>query len=192
MYAHILKGNNITYASIQTFTMKKTKKSVLFLFILTLYTVNVFACSCYCKKKCNFKWESKSSHFVALIKVVAYLDFTEWDSNGTHHKMPLSMRVEIVKNYKGFKNKKSIVIWGDNGALCRPYLSEFKVGQYYLIAPSQIDENTESGKKGDFDFFACAVDYLQVNYKKGMAYGKYSIFRRRIDLKTFERKMLNN
>ena len=42
----------------------------------------------------------------------------------------MSMEVEIIEIYKGEETRKSVIVWGDIGNLCRPYLSAFKEGQY--------------------------------------------------------------
>lgn len=143
-----------------------------------------FACDC----ECNDCWFSNNSQsgFVALVKVIEHSDFLEYKIDGYDKKMPFSMTVEVIKKYKGVESKKLIKIWGDNGILCRPYIANFEVGTYYLIAPSQINVDSDQGKKGDYDFFVCSVDYLAVDYQNGIAYGEYSKEKNKIFLKEFE------
>jgi hypothetical protein len=45
----------------------------------------------------------------------------------------MSMEVEIVKVYYGQETRKTVTVWGDNGNLCRPYLSIFKSDNYYVV-----------------------------------------------------------
>ncbi|WP_336127162.1 hypothetical protein [Mesoflavibacter sp. CH_XMU1422-2] len=104
-------------------------------------------------------------------------------------KMPYSMTVEVIKKYKGSETRKRFKIWGDNGILCRPYIADFKVGKYYLIAPSKIESDSEDEQNGDYDFFSCWNDYLAVDYDKKIAYGEYSWWRKEITLEKFERKL---
>ena len=80
------------------------------------------------------------------------------------------MTVEIIKKHKGTESPKRIKIWGDDVAQCRPYIADFEVGKYYLIAPTLIKINSELGKKNDYDFFYCWTDYLTVDYNNRIAY----------------------
>lgn len=101
------------------------------------------------------------------------------------------MTVEVIKKYKGSESRNRIKIWGDNGILCRPYIEEFEIGKYYLIAPSKIENDSEIELKNDYDFFSCWTDYLEVDYDKKIAYGEYSWWRKEISLAKFEKKLNN-
>ncbi|RED37666.1 hypothetical protein DFQ10_1262 [Winogradskyella eximia] len=153
---------------------------------MMLISFNSFACDCECEGDCSFKGVANGMEFVALVKVIEYSDFLDYEIDGYGKKMPFSMTVEIVKKYKGTESRKRIKIWGDDGAQCRPYIADFEVGKYYLIAPNRIEENSELGKKDDFDFFSCWTDYLTVDYDNGIAYGEYSKRKDKITLKEFE------
>ena len=50
----------------------------------------------------------------------------------SHHKN--SMEVKVLEVLKGKEERKTIRIWGDNAALCRPYVSAFPVGTTWLLA----------------------------------------------------------
>lgn len=161
----------------------------LILILILLFSIQSFACSCQCNWGCSFSSISDKEEFVALIKVIEYSDFLDDEIHGYDGKMPYSMTVEIIKKYKGSESKKRIKIWGDNGMLCRPYISNFEVGKYYLIAPSRIEYDTQTGYKNDYDLVSCYTDYLEVDYEKQTAYGEYSWWRKEINLKKFERKL---
>jgi hypothetical protein len=155
-----------------------------------MFSIQSFACSCECNWNCRFGAISDNKEFVALIKVVEYSDFLEDKIYGYDDKMPYSMTVEIIKKYKGSESRKRIKIWGDNGMLCRPYIANFEVGKYYLIAPSLIGYDSEEIEwKNDYDFFSCHTDYLEVDFDKKIAYGNYSWWRKEISLEKFERKL---
>ncbi|MDG2194249.1 MAG: hypothetical protein P8K77_05250 [Polaribacter sp.] len=171
--------------------MKNLFIKKILLLITVLISFNSFACDCECEGDCSFSGVSSGMEFVALVKVVEYSDFLDYEIDGYDKKMPFSMTVEIVKKYKGIESRKRIKIWGDDGAQCRPYIADFEVGKYYLIAPTLIKENSELGKKGDYDFFSCWIDYLAVDYDNGIAFGEYSKRKNKITLKEFE-KTLNN
>lgn len=95
------------------------------------------------------------------------------------------MTVEIIKKYKGKEHRNKIRIYGDNGILCRPYLSDFEINAYYLIAPIPLDDKPDT----EYDFFACRTDYLKVDFAKNKALGNYSLIRNQIDISTFEKKL---
>ena len=156
---------------------------------MMLISFNSFACDCECEGNCSFSGVASGMEFVALVKVVEYSDFLDYEIDGYDKKMPFSMTVEIVKNYKGIESRKRIKIWGDDGAQCRPYIADFEVGKYYLIAPSKIEYDSEPEQKNDYDLFSCYTDYLEVDYEKKMAFGDYSWWRKEISLKNFESKL---
>lgn len=169
--------------------MKKSFVLNIIFFLFLSVSTNLYACSCECRGDCTFSKVSKANDFVALIKVIEYSDYLDWETEDGK-KMPYSITVEIVKKYKGKENRKRIKIWGDNGILCRPYINEFEIGQHYLIAPNRINDNSKTGNSGDYDLFVCNVDYLTVNIDQNMVIGDYSKRNKKITLDEFERKLL--
>jgi hypothetical protein len=105
------------------------RSRIIFLTIFIL-TISKKALPCDCISEGEFLKVAPKSNFVSLIKVTKYLTFI--DIEGT--QMPMSMEVEIIDIYKGKETKKRVVVWGDNGIQCRPYLSKFKPGEYWLNA----------------------------------------------------------
>lgn len=101
------------------------------------------------------------------------------------------MTVEVIEKYIGSESRKKIKIWGDNGMLCRPYIANFEIGKYYLIAPSKINETSDNGNKNDYDFFSCYSDYLVVDFNKKIAFGEYTKREKEISLQEFEREIKN-
>lgn len=162
-------------------------KTIFLIFLLISF--KTFACDCECVGDCSFKSVSSGSDFVALVKVIEYSDFIEEQIDGYDGNMPLSMTVEIIEKYIGSEKRKKIKIWGDNGALCRPYITNFEIGKYYLIAPSLLTETNENGIKNDYDFFSCSTDYLSVDFDKKIAYGEYSKRENQVTLKDFEKEI---
>jgi len=144
------------------------------LFSLTFLSSSLsFACSCECKNDCSFSIIASESDFVALVKVIEYPDYLDKKIIGYNQKMPFSMIVEVIEKYKGSEKRKRIKIWGDNGALCRPYISQFEIGSYYVIAPNKINSELEK-LNNDYDFFSCNTDYLKVNFENKTAHGEYT------------------
>jgi len=131
---------------------------------------------------------AENSEFVALVKIISFDEYLDREITDYDGKMPYSMTAEIIKKYKGKESRKRITIFGDNGMLCRPYLSDFEINGYYLVTPNPLDnsENTE------YDFFSCRTEYLKVDIESNKAYGNYSMFRNQIELDSFENKLENS
>jgi len=145
------------------------------------------ACSCSHHWDDSFSLTAKKSEFVALVKIISFDEYLDHEIMGSDGKIPYSMTVEIIKKYKGKENRKRIIIFGDNGILCRPYLSDFILNDYYLISPNPLDNSVNT----EYDFFACRTEYLKVDIGSNKAYGKYSMIRNKIDLDMFESKLEN-
>ena len=137
---------------------------LVFLFQLTTKT---YACDC--EYQGSFMKMTQKCSLVALVKVTKYLTFKDIYGKRT----PMSMEVEIVETYKGKEFRKTITVWGDIGNLCRPYLSTFKEGQYYLMAlyieNSSMKHPDE--KKSDYAICNCGAFWLAVDIKKSRVSG---------------------
>jgi len=97
------------------------------MFLVTMANVT-FACDC--NYQGGFMIVAPITEFIALVKVTKHLTYKDiYDQ-----QIPMSMEVEIIEVYKGTETRKTVTVWGDNGALCRPYLSQFAAGKYYVIA----------------------------------------------------------
>jgi len=86
----------------------------------------VVACSC--------TWGGPFSK-VALPKAVIILGEVL-----SYHKN--SMDVQVIEVIKGTEDRTTIKIWGDNGALCRPYVTHFPIGTTWLLAISALPTKT--------------------------------------------------
>jgi hypothetical protein len=120
--------------------------------------------TCDCNYKGPFLEMSKQTPLVALIKVSKYLTFKDI----YHIKTPMSMEVELIEVYKGTESRKTVTVWGDNGNLCRPYLSEFKEGQYYLIA-FNIDKKNQMNT--EYAISSCGTYWLNVDFINSLVSG---------------------
>jgi len=120
------------------------------LLLITIFAILFFqtAFACDCNYNGNFLKMQKRTPLVALIKVTKYLTF-----DTIYNKIiPMSMEVEVINKYKGKETRKTFTVWGDNGILCRPYLSEFKEGMYYIIAFDSGNYNRSQKDERDIDF----------------------------------------
>ena len=146
----------------------KQRKHILFFFIFILFHKS-FACDCGWGG--GFLKMAPKTELVALVKVTKYLTFKYIYGKRT----PMSMEVEIIDVYKGKETRKTIIVWGDNGALCRPYLSEFDKGKYYVIAfynGLNVSEFTHVYEKPtDYSISNCGEYWLKVDIKKQIAIG---------------------
>jgi hypothetical protein len=162
-------------------------------FLLTIafltFGKSIFACDC--GSQGDFFKVAEKTQFVALIKVTKYLSFKDIYKE----KMPMSMEVEIIEIYKGIETRKKVTVWGDNGILCRPYLSKFKLGKYYVIAFSKATENSrglgnENEKITDYSISICGEFWLNADKKNKLAESANTEYKTRIKFNEL-RKRLN-
>ena len=85
----------------------------------------------------------------------------------------MSMEVEIIDTYRGTENRKKVIVWGDPGHLCRPYLSQFKKGQFYVIAFNEGSPNRGHDEEmaSDYSISNCGGFWLFADNKKRTAFG---------------------
>jgi hypothetical protein len=117
----------------------------------------------------SFLKAAPSKDLVVLLKVNKYLSYKTINDT----KMPLSMEAEIMDIYKGQQMSKQIIIWGDNGALCRPYLSTFDKGGFYLMALDSIQyaDGKLLKEKNNYEISICGAYWLTVDHEKSTATG---------------------
>jgi hypothetical protein len=170
--------------------MDRQIKYITLLIAFLLTNIPSYSCDCDCIDDCSFHKVVKNSKLVALVKVISHDNYLSADIMGYNGKMPQSMTVEIIKLYRGTETRKRIKIWGDNGALCRPYIANFPIGDYFLIAPDLIEKPFSTNEsKTDYEFFSCFTDYLRLDMKTKIAYGQYKKQQDRITLDIFEKTM---
>jgi len=84
--------------------------------------------ACTCDYRGYFLEVAPTTKLVALVRVIGYPFFRNLLY---HHKV--AMEVELIEIYQGMESEATIIVWGDSGVMCRPYISQFTPGQYYLI-----------------------------------------------------------
>ena len=147
----------------------KELKILLTIFLLTLGQT-ILACDC--DSQGEFLTVAPKAKLVALVKVTKYLTFKEI----YEEKTPMSMEVEIIEIYKGKETRKKVIVWGDIGNLCRPYLSKFDVGKFYVIAFDSGSDGTKgfahkNEKITDYSISVCGDYWLNADIKKQIATG---------------------
>lgn len=144
------------------------KKSICLLLLLVLVSLtHLHACNC--GYNGSFLTVAKRTSLVALVKVKKYLSFRDINNN----KTPMSMEVEVIEIYSGTETRKTFTVWGDNGILCRPYLSQFKEGEYYAIAfyPGKYGRGHTDEKETDYSISICGTYWLTVDMEKKSVVG---------------------
>ncbi|NJN31508.1 MAG: hypothetical protein HC824_14600 [Synechococcales cyanobacterium RM1_1_8] len=79
----------------------------------------------------SFEEVSSKAQTVIRAKV---LDYVPVGDAQPQNLPPVAMSVEVLEQVKGKVEAKQIVLWGDNGMQCRPYLDQFLVGTEWLFA----------------------------------------------------------
>ena len=83
----------------------------------------------------------------------------------TDRKIPEAMVVEVSDVLQGSRGAKRIRVRGDNGRLCRPYVTTFPVGSSWVLHLSPAPERT-----GDYTISACGEHWLPVANKSVTGY----------------------
>jgi hypothetical protein len=91
-----------------------------------------FACSC--------MWAGPFTTVAPGQPVIVLAEVLGHDDHG--------MDVKVLEVLKGADRRPTIRIWGDTGALCRPYVSGFKVGTTWLFAIRPLPERMASDPPG--------------------------------------------
>ena len=130
----------------------------------------VFACDC--RSQGEFLTVAPKSEFVALVRVTRYLSFKSIYNQQT----PMSMEVEVVDVYKGAETRKKLIIWGDIGNLCRPYLSQFDTSKHYVIAFYKASDGSKGHvhkdeRPTDYAISSCGDYWLKADIGKQKAVG---------------------
>lgn len=140
-----------------------------------LLTISELTLACDCDSQGEFLTVAPESELVALVQVNEYLTFKEiYDE-----KTPMSMQVEVISIFKGEESRKTFTVWGDNGALCRPYLSRFEIDKFYVIAFQKGEDGSESfvhsnERPTDYSISICGDYWLTADNETKIATGAVS------------------
>jgi hypothetical protein len=94
--------------------------------------------ACMCRHAGPFEQVEKSAQVVAHVVVLEHRG----------GRRPGSMVVEVINAARNARFGERIVVWGDPGNLCRPYISTFPVGTQWILAlgggdrfvPTELDQ----------------------------------------------------
>lgn len=116
--------------------------------------------ACTCAWAGPFASVALSADLVVRAKVLSY------DKN--------SMKVSVLEVLRGREWRRTIRIWGDNGAQCSPYVSSFPIGTEWVFAIRKTTSGAERGyfkrenvpgdwkKWGDYRISICGEFWLKV------------------------------
>lgn len=116
--------------------------------------------------------------------LVVYGKVIGYDSIGTYDQPdnPYSMKFEIIEKIRGIESRKILIVFGDNGADCRPYINEFKPNSEWILALNNFN--------GDYEISDCGEFYLPV--KNGKVEGQIFGRGRTFDDKNYSYSILRN
>jgi hypothetical protein len=144
--------------------------------------------TCQCVSDGPFLIVAPRAPLVSLIRVNRFLSYKNINNTNT----PLSMEAELVDVYKGHEKRKLITVWGDNGILCRPYLSTFKENNYYVIAFDSSGRISGDEKKGDYWISICGTYWLNVDTATRSAAGNIDDRTHSLELSKIRQHLLEN
>jgi hypothetical protein len=115
------------------------------------------ACSC-------APWPPGATHRTPFLAVVRPGDFVvvatvlrHVGRRHTRERIPEAMEVAVQEVLSGKDGRRVLRVRGDNGVLCRPYVTEFPPGTSWVIALHSAEE-----KRGEYAISNCAEYWLQV------------------------------
>lgn len=168
----------------------KVKNLILVLFF-TLFFMKGHSCSCLNTK--DFIEMLTFTGMTAKVKVNKFLTFKEIYGES----IPMSMDVEIIEVISGEESRKNIIVWGDNGNYCRPYLNKFKEGNYYIISFNRgYDTSSLSDDLGerptDYAISSCGTTWLDYNIETNNVYGKIESNTTEININELKEKIITS
>lgn len=139
-------------------------KLLISLCFLLLYTIP--AKSCGCEVEAPFLKIAPATPLIVVVEIKDHLTFEYLEGE----EVPMSMSVEIIRVLKGIETRTEITVWGNNGLMCRPYLSIFDIGSKWVMA---FGENPTDGHEralsSDYAISDCGEYFLEV--RNGVATG---------------------
>lgn len=116
---------------------------VLLIFGIILTSTNaLLSCSCYWNGSFT-QIVKNTTDLVAVATVEKYLKISDLDSsrNVVLEDQIVAMKVRITQLIKGEEERDEIIVYGDNGYRCRPYIdANFQIGRSYLVSLHRASE----------------------------------------------------
>ncbi|WP_185205159.1 hypothetical protein [Chryseobacterium sp. C3] len=147
--------------------------------------------ACDCNYEGGFLKMSLNSKLITVVKVKKFITFKDINDE----QVPMSMEVEVIEVVKGKESRKTFIIWGDNGNLCRPYLSSFQLGQYYIMSLNAASDGSKNNyfhikeRPKDYYISACGCYWLTFNKDSKTVYGDISKNKKEMKLTELKNKI---
>jgi hypothetical protein len=119
---------------------------------IVLFAPSAIACDC--AGSDPFVKTAARSDLVVRGKILEY----QPEQSATNPTFPLAMVVEVTEVLKGKSQPKRLTVLGDNGMICRSYVSRFPIGTEWVLAVSP----DQWSKKSELAISACGEYALPV------------------------------
>ncbi len=145
-----------------TFNLRSLLKTVIFLaFFLGCTTSAVFACSCIPPSKSFLEILSRAD-FIIVGKVTNYHGVIP------SQNIPLAADVEIQRVLKGNNTSEIVRVFGDTGALCRPYANKFPLNTNWVFALNLLS----TGANGELQYYISSCGEYSLPVRAGKVFGR--------------------
>ena len=99
---------------------------------------------------CSCAWVGPSTKMALGTDLVVLGEVRGYERHG--------MDVRVLEVLKGREPRRTIRVWGDTGALCRPYITSFPIGTRWILA---VHRSRTPGE-GDYAIQFCGEHWLEV------------------------------
>lgn len=129
------------------------------LLVAIIFFQNQISFACGCTTDGSFLEVSTGAELIAVVEIKDYLTYEEMMGED----VPMSMSIKIKQVLKGNEPENEIIVWGNNGLMCSPYLSLFDIGTTWVMAfktaPMEGHKNAEIE---DYGISNCGENFLKV------------------------------
>jgi hypothetical protein len=120
----------------------------------------VFACTCINSRP--FFNITSDADLIVIGKPISYGEVSQFSNQ------PLSDEVEIQRILKGNSALEKIRVFGDNGALCRPYVTKFPLNTTWVFALNFLS----AGTNGEPQYAISNCGEFSLKVKAGRVFGR--------------------
>ena len=136
-------------------------KTALFTALFVVCTTSaVFACTCINSRP--FFDITSNVDLIVIGKPISYGEVSSFSNE------PLSVDVEIQRVLKGNVALEKVRVFGDNGALCRPYVTKFPLNTTWVFALNFLS----TGANGEPQYSISNCGEFSLKVKAGRVFGR--------------------
>lgn len=121
---------------------------------------DVFACTCVNSRP--FFDITSNADLIVIGKPISYGEVSQFSNE------PLSAEVEIQRVLKGNIALEKIRVFGDNGALCRPYVTKFPLNTTWVFALNFLS----TGTNGEPQYAISNCGEFSLRVRAGRVFGR--------------------